>query len=73
MNGLAIFGSTHQVLKAERVLEELGYSVKMVPMPPEISADCGVALRFEPDQTQDIVAAVEAAGLTIRSIHTLER
>lgn len=46
-----IFNSTHQALQAEKVLEDAGLSIDIVPRPPELSADCGLAIEFaEPDE-----------------------
>lgn len=46
---LLVFDSTHHALQAEDVLKGEGYRVMMVPVPPEISADCGIAIRFKAD------------------------
>ena len=45
--GVATFHSTHSVLKAEKLLKEAGLaSVRLVPVPSQISSDCGVTVRF---------------------------
>ncbi len=43
---LFVFSSVHQVMKAEKILKDQGYSVDLVPMPREISSDCGVAVEL---------------------------
>ena len=44
---VATFHSTHSVLKAEKLLKEAGIqSVRLVPVPSQISSDCGVTVRF---------------------------
>ncbi|MCE5263494.1 MAG: DUF3343 domain-containing protein [Deltaproteobacteria bacterium] len=52
MNGapweVAIFQSVHHALLAEKVLIGAGIACKLIPMPRNISSDCGVCLRFEP-------------------------
>ena len=53
MFAIATFHSTHLVLKAEKILKESGVSgVRLVPVPSQVSSDCGVTVRF---------AATEAA------------
>ena len=44
---IATFHSTHSVLKAEKILKEakLG-GVRLVPVPSQVSSDCGVTVRF---------------------------
>ena len=43
---LLVFNSTHHALQAEDRLKAEGYSIQVVPVPPEISADCGIAVKF---------------------------
>ena len=45
--GIATFHSTHSVLKAEKLLKEGGVAeVRLVPVPSQVSSDCGVTVRF---------------------------
>jgi hypothetical protein len=44
---IATFHSTHMVLKAEKLLKEAGVAgVRLVPVPSQVSSDCGVTVRF---------------------------
>lgn len=44
---IATFHSTHLVLKAEKILKEAGIEgVRLVPVPSQISSDCGVTVRL---------------------------
>ena len=44
---IATFHSTHLVLKAEKLLKEAGVAaVRLVPVPSQVSSDCGVTVRF---------------------------
>ncbi len=49
MEGLLIFLSVHQVMKAEKLFKSKGLRVDLVPMPREISSDCGVAIELSPE------------------------
>jgi len=45
--GIATFHSTHAVLKAEKLLKADGIAgVRLVPVPSQVSSDCGVTVRF---------------------------
>jgi hypothetical protein len=45
--GVATFQSTHSVLKAEKTLKDAGLAaVRLVPVPSQVSSDCGVTVRF---------------------------
>ena len=44
---IATFHSTHSVLKAEKILKAAGLQgVRLVPVPSQVSSDCGVTVRF---------------------------
>lgn len=44
---LAIFNSTHRVLKAEGILKSQGLAILLIPAPRALQSDCGLALRFD--------------------------
>jgi hypothetical protein len=45
--GVVTFHSTHSVLKAEKIFKEAGLEkVRLIPVPSQISSDCGVTVRF---------------------------
>jgi len=44
-----LFPSVSHTLKAEKILKEKGIAHKMIPVPREISSDCGVCLRVAVD------------------------
>jgi len=43
---VAIFNSIHRVMKAEKLLKELGLPILMIPAPRTLKSDCGLALRY---------------------------
>lgn len=44
MSVVLLFPSIHYVLKAEKKLKEAGLKPDMIPVPKELSSDCGMAL-----------------------------
>jgi len=46
MKCVFIFGSIHQVIRAEKVLKGKEIEVDLIPVPREISSDCGVAIEL---------------------------
>jgi hypothetical protein len=44
---LAVFNSTHRVLKAESLLKAKGLLIMLIPAPRAVQADCGMAIRFD--------------------------
>ena len=44
---IATFHSTHAVLAAEKLLKGEGFGgIRLVPVPSQVSSDCGVTIRF---------------------------
>lgn len=61
------FPSTHYAFQAEKACQEAGLPVLMIPLPREISADCGVALLVSPklyERADDLLrqAGVASSG-----------
>lgn len=41
-----IFNSIHRVMKAERILKEKGVIFKLMPVPRQLSSDCGLSIKY---------------------------
>jgi hypothetical protein len=67
------FLTVHQALKAEKVLLKNGFAITMIPVPREISSDCGVALKFECEEEARVAKVLESNMVKIESMHHLER
>jgi len=69
---VAIFFSIHYVLKAEQLLKAGNISLDVVPVPREISGDCGMAITFAPAQLAAVQGILNAAGIAIARIFCKE-
>jgi len=49
MKCVLIFASIHHVMKAEKLLKGKGVKIGLIPVPREISSDCGVAIELSGD------------------------
>ena len=56
---LLTFQSIHQVLAAEQALKAAGLSPDLVPVPKEISADCGMAITLAPGDRACALSALQ--------------
>lgn len=68
---VALFKSVNYALKAEKILQSEGIPIKLIPVPKDISTDCGVCLRFTPD-LKDKVREALSGKVEISGIHSLE-
>ncbi len=53
-----LFKAVSYVLKAEKILKKENLPHKLIPVPKNISSDCGICLRFEPALQNKIEAAL---------------
>ncbi|MFP4057356.1 MAG: DUF3343 domain-containing protein [Candidatus Brocadiia bacterium] len=56
---LLLFPSIHHVLAAEQALREAGVGFELVPVPREISPDCGMAVTVDTGERSRALAALE--------------
>ena len=69
--GVVLFYTTSAAMRAEKVLRKGELTVKLIPTPRELSSDCGIALRFDWDQVDNVDALLDAAGVEIAGIHQI--
>jgi hypothetical protein len=69
LEGVVTFFSSHHALRAESVLKKAEHHVRLIPGPREISANCGVALRFDYAAREPVAALLAANGVQIENIH----
>jgi hypothetical protein len=70
--GVVLFASTHFAIRAEKIAKAKGFTVKLIPVPRQLSSDCGVCLRFSWDQKSKIEEILNQAGLQTGGVHSLE-
>lgn len=69
--GVVLFHTTTSALRAEKILQKDGLTVKLIPTPRELSSDCGIALRFDWDDRERVAGALASAGVEYK-IHPLK-
>lgn len=68
--GVVLFHTTSSALRAEKILQKEGLTIKLIPTPRELSSDCGIALRFEWNAREQVEVHLLRAGLE-HEIHLL--
>lgn len=51
---LVTFNSTHSAIRAERELLNEGIKVKVIPVPTEITASCGLSIRMKLEDLEKV-------------------
>ena len=69
--GVVLFHTTSSAIRAEKILKEDGFTVKLVPTPRQLSSDCGVALRFQWEQEERVKELLEEEKVEVAQLHRL--
>ncbi|PLY11636.1 MAG: hypothetical protein C0624_01725 [Desulfuromonas sp.] len=60
---VAIFHSVHKVMKAEKLLKLARVEMMLIPVPRELSSDCGLAIRFTAAAEPQVLTVLREAEL----------
>jgi len=66
-----LFYSTSGALRAEKLTQDAGLKVKLIPVPRHLSSDCGVCLRCESADVERVGSILEAARVEFEEICAL--
>jgi hypothetical protein len=66
-----LFHSTTGALQAEKRLKGKGIATKLIPVPRQLSSDCGVCLRFEQKDEPEVKSVLEEERIEIQGIRAL--
>ena len=72
LDGVAILGSIHFVLKAEERLKKAGIRHDVIPVPRRIGSDCGMAIAFAMADLAAVRAALSRAAIAIARLYQKE-
>ncbi len=69
--GVVLFHTTSSAMRAEKLLLKADYPLRLIPTPREFSSDCGIALRFNWAQCEQVKAILNVARVEINAIHRI--
>lgn len=67
--GLVTFESTSHAIKGEKIFKEMDISIKIIPTLREITASCGLSIRFHLEDLEKIKKGIEEYDLAIKGIY----
>lgn len=68
-----VFESTHYAIAAEKMLKEKNYQFHTIPTPREITASCGLSIRFNEKLLGDIKKDIEENKIKIKGIYEIKK
>ena len=68
---VVLFYSTSNALQAEKLFKKTGVAIKLIPVPRQLSSDCGICLRFDRPAEPSVKAILEKKQIEIQGIHPI--
>ena len=65
---MVLLFSTNHAMRAERILARAEIDNKLIPVPRQLSSDCGVCVRIDRVDRHAAQEALAAAGLDVQAI-----
>lgn len=66
---VAIFHSIHKVMQAEKLLKKEKLPVLLIPVPRQLTSDCGLAIRFSGEALGDVLGTLDQHGLVVEELY----
>ena len=70
MKCVLLFESVHRVMKAEKLLKGKGIKIDLIPVPREISSDCGVAIELSGDLETEALLVLKENRISVVECYT---
>lgn len=58
-----LFNSTSHAIRAQRLLRENGFKIKVIPTPRKYSSNCGIAIKFAKEIEGEVITSIEKRGI----------
>jgi Mor family transcriptional regulator len=68
---ISTFDSTHHALKFEKTLKENGIKLIVMPVPREISASCGLAVKFSIEDFDKAKELVKKYEISVKKFYQI--
>ena len=68
-----VLEAIHYVIKGEKILKRAGLRIDVIPVPREISSDCGMALRFSCRDRERVEYLLADEDVNVVGIYALRK
>ncbi|MBU1701259.1 MAG: DUF3343 domain-containing protein [Candidatus Eisenbacteria bacterium] len=69
---VVLFHSSSHALRAEKFLVEAGFICKLIPVPRQLSSDCGVCLRIPGRESESVRETLEKLNVEYADLCAIE-
>lgn len=70
MKCVLLFSSVHQVMRTEKLLKEKGIEVDLIPVPRDISSDCGIAVELSRESEEKALLILRENKISLPECYT---
>ena len=70
MKCVLLFSSVHQVMRTEKLLKEKGIEVDLIPVPRDISSDCGIAIKLSKESEEKALLILRENRISTTECYT---
>lgn len=70
---VATFYSTNYALKCEKTLERENLNIKLIPVPRQVSSNCGLAARFSPDSLPVFLDLCKEGTIEVEGVYSVRK
>lgn len=67
------FSSTHHAIRTDKLLGENGIKCTTLPTPREITASCGISIRFSYDDIEKVENILEENSIEYKGIYNISK
>lgn len=67
------FSSTHHAIRTDKLLGENGIKCTTLPTPREITASCGISIRFSEEDMDKVVNILDENNIEYKGIYNISR
>lgn len=69
LRSVLLLESIHQVIRVERLLKGRGLKIDLIPIPREISSDCGMAVELPREAETEALRILEENRIPVRDLY----
>ncbi|PKM83580.1 MAG: hypothetical protein CVU88_02245 [Firmicutes bacterium HGW-Firmicutes-13] len=70
---VATFYSTNYALKCEKILKTKNLNIKLIPVPRQVSSNCGLAARFSPECLSIFLDLCKEGTIEVEGVYSVEK
>ncbi|MFC2038872.1 DUF3343 domain-containing protein [Chloroflexota bacterium] len=71
-HGVVLFYTTSSVMRAEKLLKTMDYTIKLIPTPRQFSSDCGISLRFDWNHREKVKSILDESKVEFDTLRFLD-